>query len=279
MGESYDKALETASYIESVINCRPELAIILGSGLGGLSDSIENRIEIAYRELPNFPVTSVPGHEGKLIIGMLGGRCVMAMKGRVHYYEGNDMSAVIFPIRVFALLKIKNLIVTNAAGAINQSYNVGDLMLIKDHISFFTPSPLRGVNEESFGVRFPDMSRAYDAQLLEYARTKAMERGLRLREGVYAFMPGPAYETPSEIRALQAMGADAVGMSTVPEVIAAVHSGIRTLGISLITNSAAGVKERPISHTEVMEAAGNAERYFSELVTDIAADWPLTKTD
>ena len=208
MGELYDKALEAASYLESVINCRPETAIILGSGLGGLSDSIENRLEINYRDIPYFPVTSVPGHEGKLVAGMLGGQYVLAMKGRAHYYEGSDITAVTFPIRVFALLKIKNLIITNAAGAINNDFSVGDLMLITDHISLFAPSPLRGLNDEKFGVRFPDMSRAYNPESLEYARTKAMERGLRVREGVYAFLPGPAYETPSEIRALRALGAE-----------------------------------------------------------------------
>jgi purine-nucleoside phosphorylase len=217
----------------------------------------------------------VEGHAGKLVAGKLGGRPVLAMKGRFHHYEGYDIQQVVFAIRVFKLLGMDNLIVTNAAGGINKDFKPGDLMIIRDHISFFAPSPLRGKNLSEFGVRFPDMSQAYDRKLVEYGRSTAQALHMEVREGVYAFAQGPMYETPSEIRALGILGADAVGMSTVPEVITAKHAGMKVLGISCITNMAAGILDQPLNHEEVMKTAKDVENKFTSLVKKLVEQWRI----
>lgn len=268
MDNYYELALEAASYIESLLPKKPCISIVLGSGLGLLADNIQNGIEINYKDIPNFPQTTVEGHEGKLIAGMLGGKCLLALKGRFHYYEGYDIQQVIFPIRVLKLLEIQSLIVTNAAGGINEDFTPGDLMLIRDHISLFAPSPLRGRNIDNFGERFPDMSQAYDRTMLELAGTIGIEKGIDLKEGVYAFAQGPMFETPAEIRALKVLGADAVGMSTVPEVITARHAGIKVLGISCITNMAAGLGGL-LSHEDVSRTANEVGEKFSNLITGL----------
>lgn len=269
----YEKLVEAAQYIKPRIVSQPKVGIILGSGLGPLADEIEDPTKMDYSDIPNFPVSTVEGHSGRLISGMLGGKPVLAMKGRFHYYEGYDVLEVTFPIRVFKLLGLNNLIVTNAAGGINKDYEPGDLMIIKDHISFFAPSPLRGKNIDKFGVRFPDMNEAYSSELVSLAKEAAAEENIKIKEGVYAFSQGPMYETPSEIRAYRVMGADAVGMSTVPEVITAVHAGMKVLGISCITNMAAGILKQPLSHEEVVKTAKQVEKKFTSLVRKIIEKW------
>lgn len=269
----YTRALETAEHLGKVIGEKPEIAIVLGSGLGTLTDALETKNELQYKEIPNFPQTTVEGHEGKLVWGKLSGKNVLMMKGRFHHYEGYEAWQLVFHIRVFKLLGIDDLLVTNAAGGINKAFKPGDLMLIKDHISFFAPSPLRGINEEQFGVRFPDMSEAYSKELVETAKKAAVMCSIDLKEGIYAFAQGPMYETPAEIRAFSMLGADAVGMSTVPEVITARHAGLKVMGISCITNMAAGVLDKPLNHNEVMETAKMAEAKFQTLVKSIIKEW------
>lgn len=275
MDNIYSKACESAEYIRGRLPVKPQIGIILGSGLGPLVNEVEDAIEIDYSEVPNFPRTTVQGHAGKLVFGKLGDKYILAMKGRFHYYEGHEVAQVVFPIRVLKLLGIDNLLVTNAAGGINEGFKSGALMLIKDHISFFVPSALRGPNLEEFGTRFPDMSEAYTKSLIAMAKNAAQEEQVPVSEGVYAFAQGPMYETPAEIRALRVMGADAVGMSTVPEVITARHSGMKVLGISCITNMAAGILDKPLSHSEVMETAKAVEQGFTKLVKRIVKDWEL----
>lgn len=265
----YTKAVEAAEYIGSRIAGGIKTAVILGSGLGHVVDRIKDAVVIDYRDIPHFPAVTVKGHEGMLVCGMIGGRGIIALKGRFHYYEGYDMADVVFPVRALGLLGVENLIVTNAAGAINKDYRPGDLMIIKDHISLFLPSPLRGGNCEKLGVRFPDMSEAYSKQLILLAIRAANELNIQLKEGVYAYTQGPMYETPAEVKALAALGADAAGMSTVPEVIAARHMGVKVLGISCITNMTAGIANRPLNHEEVMNTAKAAEEKFSGLVSRI----------
>jgi len=264
-----------AEHISGRISGKPQIGIILGSGLGPLVNVLEQPVEIDYSEIPGFPKTTVEGHAGKLVYGKLAGKQVLVMKGRFHLYEGYDVSQVVFHIRVFSLLGIKNLLVTNAAGGINTDFKAGNLMLVTDHISFFAPSPLRGINLDEFGDRFPDMCNAYDRDLIDIARSTARDEGISLKQGVYAFAQGPMYETPAEIRALRVLGADAVGMSTVPEVIVARHCGMKVLGISCITNMAAGVLNETLNHNEVMETADRARESFLTLVTGITARWPV----
>lgn len=273
MQTDMEKYRIAADHISERIKHTPQIAIILGSGLGTLVNAVEQPTEIDYADIPGFPHTTVRGHAGRLVSGMLGGKRILAMKGRFHYYEGWDISQVVFHIRVFKLLGISNLIVTNAAGGINTSFSPGDLMLITDHISFFAPSALRGANQDDFGPRFPDMCNAYDAEAIAMAREIAHKRGIGLKEGVYAFAQGPMFETPAEIRALRILGADAVGMSTVPEVITARHCAMKVLGISCITNMAAGVLGQKLTHDEVMETAERVRQDFAGLVTEIIREW------
>jgi purine-nucleoside phosphorylase len=274
---TYDlgKIQEAADFIKTKIGSKPQIGIILGSGLGSLVNALEHPLEVDYSDIPGFPQTTVPGHAGKLVFGMLGGKYVLVMKGRFHFYEGYNISQVVFHIRVFKLLGIDNLLVTNAAGGINTAFKPGDLMIITDHISLFAPSPLRGKNFEMFGTRFPDMCGVYNSCLIETAREAAQEEGIGLKEGVYSFAQGPMFETPAEIRALRIMGADAVGMSTVPEVITARHSGMKIMGISCITNMAAGVPGQPPNHKEVMDTAKQVEKKFAMLVTRIVSKWSV----
>lgn len=260
---------EAVQFIEEEIPYSPEVGLILGSGLGVIADAMEDVTVIHYEEIPHFPVSTVEGHAGELLVGTIRGKKAVMMKGRFHLYEGYDVASVSFPVRVMKALGVKTLLVTNAAGGINTSFAPGQLMLISDHINFMFRNPLIGRNEKSLGVRFPDMSEAYSAKLRLIARQTAEELGLTVQEGVYAGLLGPSYETPAEIRMLRAIGADAVGMSTVPEVIVARHAGIEVLGISCITNMASGILDQPLSHGEVMETAERAKSGFLGLVSAI----------
>lgn len=268
----YERTKQAVSYIKSKVSATPEIAIILGSGLGACAKAIENRIEIPYGEIPSFPQSTVEGHAGNLIFGTLEGKQIVAMQGRFHLYEGYGTDDVTLPIRVFQLLGVTKLIVTNAAGAINTTYHVGDFMLIQDHIGLFCPSPLTGKNEPAFGTRFPSMSQAYDREYLELAMNIARRMNVPVQKGVYCYCKGPMFETPAEIRALRTLGADAAGMSTVPEVITAVHGGMRVLGISCMTNMAAGILDVPLTHAEVMETGKRVETDFSRFVREIVAE-------
>lgn len=254
---------------EAMGDFRPRVGLILGSGLGGLAEEIAEPCIVPYEEIPYFPISTVAGHAGKLVIGMLGNAAVMACQGRFHYYEGYTLQEVTYPVRVMQKIGIEVLIVTNAAGGINTSFKPGDLMLIKDHINLFGDNPLRGKNYDELGPRFPDMSEAYSKELRTLAKDIAQKLGIELKEGVYAGVIGPSYETPAEIRYLRTIGADAVGMSTVPEVIVANHGGIKVLGISCITNMAAGVLDCPLSHEEVMKTAEKVKHNFANLIKHI----------
>ncbi|WP_252313303.1 purine-nucleoside phosphorylase [Sinobaca sp. H24] len=264
-----DNVQKASSAIQSFTTIQPEIGLILGSGLGILADEIEEAVVIPYEKIPGFPVSTVEGHAGELVIGKLEGVAVAAMKGRFHYYEGYSMQEVTFPVRVMHSLGIKALFVTNAAGGINESFKAGNLMRIKDHINQMGANPLIGKNEESFGTRFPDMSNAYSEKLAHIANKAAKELEIDLQEGVYAANTGPCYETPAEIKMLRILGADAVGMSTVPEVIAAAHSSIQVLGISCISNMAAGILDQPLSHDEVMETTTAVRAEFLSLMKNI----------
>lgn len=247
----------------------PEAAIILGSGLGELGEQIENAVAVDYGTLPGFPVSTAPGHKGRFLLGTLGGKAVVCMQGRLHYYEGHSMADVILPVRVMRMLGAKTLIATNAAGGINTSFSVGDIMLIEDHINFMGRNPLVGANDETIGCRFPDMSFAYAPELRALAERCAGEIGTQLCKGVYLACSGPSYETPAEIRAFRILGADAVGMSTVPEVIAANHCGMRVLAFSLISNMAAGILRQPLTEEEVLEAGRQKGVEMQRLIVEI----------
>ena len=263
--ERIDRA---ADYVrEALGNC--DIGVVLGSGLGDYVEALEEARMIPYAEIPEFPRSTVPGHAGELWAGRLHGKRVLMMRGRFHAYEGHPLEDLVRPIRVMARLGIKTLILTNAAGAVNTDYAPGDLMLISDFINFSGKNPLIGPNIDELGPRFPDMSRAYDKRLRAIAGEVALKNGISLREGVYAWFNGPTYETPAEIRMVRVMGADAVGMSTVPETIAAVHAGMRVLGISCLTNMAAGILPEPLSHREVMETAERVRDTFRTLLDGV----------
>ncbi|WP_408011779.1 purine-nucleoside phosphorylase [Pseudalkalibacillus sp. A8] len=247
------------------------MGLILGSGLGVLAAEIENPMTISFEEIPHFPVSTVAGHQGQLVIGDLKGKRVIAMQGRFHYYEGHSLEAVTYPIRVMRAIGVKQIIVTNAAGGINHSFKPGDLMIIQDHINLTSQNPLIGPNEEEFGERFPDMSEAYSKKLITLTKEVAVKEKIEVVEGVYAGVLGPSYETPAEIKLLGILGADAVGMSTVPEVIVARHSGIEVLGVSCISNMAAGISEQSLTHNEVMETTEKIKAQFLQLVKEIIA--------
>ncbi len=250
---------------------RPKALLILGSGLGSLGDEVEDPIVIPYEEVPHMKHSTAPGHKGQFVFGRLAGRDVAVMQGRLHAYEGWSFADAAYPIRVLRLLGADTLLVTNAAGAINEEFSVGDLMLITDHIKFFAASPLTGANIDEFGPRFPDSSHIYTPALQDVARECAAQLGLTLREGVYMYFPGPQYETPAEIRAARVLGADAVGMSTVPEAITAAHCGMAVLGFTLCSNMAAGVLDQPLSGDEVIAAGIAAAPRFSALVRSCLA--------
>lgn len=261
------KLNEAKDYIRKQIgDIQIYAGLILGSGLGDMADEIENPIYINYKDIPNFPVSTAPGHKGRLVIGKLEGRVVMCLQGRFHFYEGYSMDIIAFPVQVMKMLGIGRLIVTNAAGCVNAAWEPGNLMLITDHIKLIPDCPMRGHNEDELGLRFFDMSKAYDPELGDVVRAKAKELGIPLKEGVYMFFAGPNFETPAEIRASRVLGADAVGMSTIPEVIAAAHCGIRTVGISCMTNMAAGILSQPLNHEEVLETGLRVKGQFSALI-------------
>ncbi|MBC8079134.1 MAG: purine-nucleoside phosphorylase [Gorillibacterium sp.] len=263
------KITKATDFITGMAAVQPTIGLILGSGLGILAELIEEPTIIPYHEIPYFPVSTVEGHAGELILGHIKGQPVVMMKGRFHTYEGYGAELVSFPIRVMKKLGVKTLLVTNAAGGVNESFDVGDLMLITDHINFMFMNPLIGPNENELGVRFPDMSEAYSRRLRTIAEDAASSVGLRLRAGIYAGMQGPSYETPAEIRMLRILGADAVGMSTVPEVTAARHAGLEVLGFSCISNMAAGILDQPLAHAEVMAAADKVKDQFLGLILAI----------
>lgn len=265
----FEQYEESAKYIkEKLGSLQPKIAIILGSGLGSLSEEIENKITIKYNEIPSFPVSTVTGHAGELIIGKINGKDIIAMNGRFHFYEGYDLKETTFPIRVFKLLGIEKLIITNAAGGINTDFEPGDFMVINDYLSFFTDSVLRGPNISEFGERFIDMSEAFDKELSRKLKDVINKYTGRAKEGVYAYMKGPTFETPAEIKALRIMGTDAVGMSTVPEVIVAHHAGIKSVAISCITNMAAGVLDEKLSHEDVSKTAERVKNTFKDIIKE-----------
>ena len=264
----YEKIQETAAFLKERMTSKPETAIILGSGLGHLADEIEVENEIAYSEIPNMPVSTVEGHSGKLLFGKLGGKEILAMQGRFHYYEGYSMKEVTFPIRVMYELGIKNLLVSNAAGGMNPAFHVGDLMVIDDQINLFPENPLRGKNFPT-GPRFPSMHQAFDAEFIKIVDEAANRLGIKIFKGVYLGTQGPTFETPAEYRMFRKMGADAVGMSTVPEVIVAVHCGIRVFGISVITDLGGFDEAVKVSHEEVQAAADAAQTRMTALMKEL----------
>lgn len=269
----YDDIQESAAYISARLKQRPNVAVILGSGLGAVVEAMQDKIVIQYQDIPHFPCSTVAGHAGNLVVGSIGGVTVAALQGRVHYYEGLGMKAVSYPVYVLKLLGIRSLIVTNACGGINRSFHPGDLMLITDFINLLSDNPLIGANDERLGVRFPDMSEPYSTRLLEKAKQVARRSGISYREGVYALFNGPCYETAAEIRAYAAFGADAVGMSTVPETIAANYLGMEVLGICCITNMATGIARQKHSHDEVIRMANESSKQLARWITELMQSW------
>jgi len=264
----YKEYAESAEYIKRLIGSTPDIAIILGSGLDRIVRKMTEKVVIPYRDIPNFPVSTVSYQKGELVSGMLAGKKILAMNGRFHYYEGWEMWQTAYPVAVMKLLGIGKMIITNAAGGIGDNVDPGDLVLITDHIKFMADSPLRGANLDEFGVRFPDMQSVYDREMMNTAEVIAKEYGISVTRGVYAYMAGPQYETPAEIRALKTMGADVVGMSTVAEVIVAAHCGIKVLCISCVSNKAAGITGNPLTEEEVLETAASIAAGFETLVTE-----------
>lgn len=265
----FKKIQNAAQFLKEKYPVAPKIGLILGSGLGVLADEIESPVKIPYNEIPDFPVSTVEGHAGKLVFGSLNGVEVVAMQGRFHYYEGYSFDKVTFPVRVMKELGVENLIVTNAAGGVNESFSPGDLMIISDHINFMGTNPLIGPNDNRLGVRFPDMSNAYTKELREAAKQIASGLQIDIKEGVYFGLTGPVYETPAEIRMIRTLGGDAVGMSTVPEVIVARHAGLKVLGVSCITNMAAGILNQPLSHDEVIETTEKVKANFLLYIKEI----------
>ena len=269
MNEPFAFYEKTADYVKSRAPFAPELGLILGTGLGPLAKQIENPVEIDYKDIPNFLVSTAPDHAGKLIFGTLEGKKLVCMSGRFHSYEGYDFEQLAIPVRLFKLLGVKQLIVTNAAGGVNEGYRPGDIMVISDHIKLNGASPMRGKNLPEFGDRFFDVSRMYTPRLRELALRLAKDTALRVHEGVYFFMPGPQFETPAEIRAIRLLGGDAVGMSTVTEALTAAHCGIELLGFSVITNMAAGMLDQPLTTEEVSETGRMIEERFSAYLKSV----------
>jgi purine-nucleoside phosphorylase len=260
------KIQAAADYIRSKVKKIPRTALILGSGLGVLAEEVQDSVSIPYADIPHFPVSTAPGHAGVFTAGTLEGQEVIVMGGRFHFYEGYDMETIAFPIRVMKTIGVETLILTNAAGGVNEQYKPGDLMIITDHLNMVGQNPLRGPNDEQLGLRFPDLSTLYNPELSSILESTARENGIEYRKGVYAWTSGPSFETPAEIRMLRTMGADAVGMSTVPEAITAHHCGICVAGVSCISNMAAGVLDQPITQEEVFEVAALVRDRFSTLI-------------
>ena len=271
----YDDVMESASFVRSRCNRTPALGIILGSGLGALVDSMEDRVFIPYADIPHFPVSDIAGHEDRLVFGRIGNTEIVTMQGRFHYYEGFTMQQLVFPVYVLKTLGISDLIITNACGGINGSFRPGDMMIIEDYINTLGNNPLVGPNDERFGVRFPDMSEAYSKELISFAEDTASEAGIVPKKGVYALFPGPCYETAAEIRALRAIGADAVGMSTVPETIAANYLGLRVLGIACVTNMATGIAKEKHSHEQVVAVANRISDDLTGWVAAMIKKWKI----
>lgn len=262
----YERAEHAARVIRSRISVEPRIALVLGSGLGGFADDFEEAVGIPYEDIPGFVRSTAQGHAGRLVVGKIDSVPVLAMQGRVHYYEGYSLEEVTFPVRTFGLLGVKTLVLTNAAGGINVQLTQGALMVISDHVNLMGVNPLRGQNDERFGPRFPDMSAVYSPELQELVVDEAKAIGAEVRRGIYGGLSGPSYETPAEIHLLRSLGADAVGMSTVPEAIVARHMGLEVLGISCITNMAAGISDEPINHEEVMATGDRVRETFAELL-------------
>lgn len=260
------KIKEASAYIESKLNAKPQIGLILGSGLGVMADEVENAVVIPYGDIPHFPVSTVEGHSGELVVGDLEGKKVLVMKGRFHYYEGYSMKEVVFPVYVMKALGIETLLVTNAAGGMNPAFAAGDLMLITDHINNTGSNPLIGANVAELGPRFPDMSQAYNKELRSIVAAEAEKLGVKLQQGVYVGISGPTYCTPSELTMMARWGADAVGMSTVPEVTAANYCGVRTVGITCITDMAIGDELEPLTHEQVVKVAEQTRPKFISLV-------------
>ena len=264
----YEKLLKCKEAVRKVTDFEPDVALVLGSGLGDFAENIKIETEIPYSDIPGFPVSTVPGHAGKFIFGYLGDKKIVCMKGRIHFYEGYNISDVVLPARLMKMLGAKILFLTNAAGGLGEGFGAGDLMLITDHISIFAPNPLIGPNLDELGPRFPDMSNVYKKDLQDVIRAVAKENGIDLKEGVYCQCTGPSFESPAEIKMLAKLGVSAVGMSTVNEAIAANHMGMRICGVSCISNLAAGISGEPLSHEEVQEAADKAAPLFTKLVSE-----------
>lgn len=268
MNEVYEKLLRCYDSVKEKITFVPKVALVLGSGLGDYADSIRVEAELPYGEIEGFPVSTVPGHDGKFIFGYVGEVPVVCMKGRVHYYEGYPISDVVLPTRLMYLMGARVLFLTNASGGVNPDYKAGDLMLMTDHIACFVPNPLMGENAPELGVRFPDMSEIYDKDLRQIIKECAQKENIHLQEGVYLQLTGPSYESPAEVKMLKTLGADAVGMSTAVEAIAANHLGMKICGISCVCNPAAGLSPQPLTHEEVQEAANKTAPLFKKLVTE-----------
>lgn len=266
------KINEAASFIKSKIAVEPSIGLILGSGLGDLADEIENKVVIEYKEIPHFPVSTVAGHAGRLVIGQLKGQDVIAMQGRFHYYEGYSMQEITFPVYVMKQLGVKVMMVTNACGGMNREFKAGDLMLISDHLNMMFDNPLIGLNYAELGPRFPDMSRAYSPRLREIVLGVAKKEQIDLKQGIYAAISGPSYSSPSELTMLSRLGADTVGMSTVPEVIVANHTGIEVMGISCITDMAIADELEPLTHEQVMEVANRTKPIFIKLIKSVLSE-------
>lgn len=277
--DEFSRAELAAQFLLSQIKIRPRIALILGSGLGSFADELSESVHIPYTIIPFFPRSTAIGHAGQMVIGYAGEVPVAAMQGRVHLYEGYSVQQVAFPVRVFARMGIRAAVITNAAGGINSHYKQGALVLINDHINLQGQNPLVGPNDDRFGLRFPDMTQAYSKRLREIARRAAQKMDMNLAEGVYAALLGPSYETPAEIRYLRTIGADLVGMSTVPEVIAANHMGLKVLAISCVTNMAAGLVDKPLSHVEVLETTERVRGDFVALLRVVIAEIPADLAD
>lgn len=268
MNAAYEKLMKCYESVKEKVDFKPKVAIVLGSGLGDYAEGIKVESTLSYHEIEGFPVSTVPGHKGQFIFGYVGEVPVVCMQGRVHYYEGYPISDVVLPTRLMKLMGAEVLFLTNASGGINPSFSAGDFMLISDHISCFAPNPLIGENMDELGTRFPDMSEVYDRKLQQIIEDAAKDLGIGLQKGVYLQLTGPSFESPAEIKMLRGFGADAVGMSTVVEAIAANHMGMKICGISCVCNLAAGMTANPLTHEEVQEAANNAAPLFKKLVTE-----------
>jgi purine-nucleoside phosphorylase len=268
MSQTYDKLMKCYKSMKKKVKFKPEVALILGSGLGDYVKQVQVEATVAYSDIEGFPVSTVPGHKGRFVFGYVKKVPVVIMQGRVHYYEGYDMADVVLPVRLMKMMGAKVLFLTNAAGGVNSDFSAGELMLIKDHISSFVPSPLIGPNIDELGTRFPDMSDIYNKELRVMIKKAAKKLGIPLQKGVYLQLTGPAYESPAEIRMCRLLGADAVGMSTACEAVAANHMGMKICGISFISNLACGMTDEPLSHKEVQEAADRVAPLFEKLVTE-----------